>query len=402
MRTATTRLSPTRSTAGLPERFGGRPLGPVGRQAEKRRTLGDWFRDHPFTTWVILPSLVIAAYLFFVATPQYLTEARFTVRQQQARAASNAVGGELLGSAGFVVSPENIASVRDFLVSHDAVRKARERMNLVNVWRPPEADPLFRLWWANPTAERLRWFFRMQVKAHVDASTGITDLQVWSFSPKDSQELSRILMNLSEELVNSMNLQIREESMRATRVELRRAEQRVTDARVALTVFRQQERAVDPAASATAAVSTISALDSDLTRARAELQSLLSFARPGSPQIQNLQNRIRGLESQIVEERSRMANIGSGVTEQLETFARLNAEVGLAQTQLESSIVALDRAQGDTTRQQIFLLRIVEPNLAERSLFPLPYWLSLYAFASLSLVYGLAWLILAGMREHAR
>ena len=386
-----------RANNTLPDRYAGRNL---GRVAETRRS---WMAEHPFAMWVILPSLLAAFYLFFIAAPQYVTEARFTVRAQMPRVTgASSVGGEILGSAGFMPSPENIASVRDFLLSHDAVRKTRERIDLVEVFRRPEADPLFRLWWPTPTAERLRWFYRWQVTVTVDPTTGISDLRVWSFRPSDSLALSNRLLEISEELVNNMNTRIREEAVRIARAELRRAETRVTDARVALTMFRQQERAVDPSATATAAVSTISGLENDLARARSELQTLQGFARPGSPQIINLQNRIRGLEAQAAEERARIAAAGTGVTELMETFARLNAEVALAQNQLEANVVVLDRANSDAVRQSIFLSRVVEPNLAERSLFPLPYWLSIYVFLSLSVLYGMAWLILTGMREHAR
>lgn len=399
--------TPPRSPAERPDlpvadRFSGRPLGAVGGRPTERRTLRQWMADHPFLMWVVLPSLAAAFYLFFIAAPQYVSEARFTVRAQQPRAGSANISGELLGSAGFITSPENIASVRTFLLSHDSVRKSRETLDLVDIFRRPEADPLFRLWWANPTAERLRSWFRWQVTVDVDPTTGISDLRVWTFRPDDSKALSLRLMEIAEELVNDMNVRIREEALRSARTELRRAETRLTDARVALTMFRQQERAVDPSATASAAVSTISGLESDIARARSELQTLQGFARPNSPQIINLQNRIRGMEAQVAEERERIAAAGTGVTELMETFARLNAEVGLAQQQLEANIIVLDRANSDVARQSIFLLRIVEPNLAERSLFPLPYWLSLYIFISLSIVYGLAWLILTGMREHAR
>lgn len=402
LKQATARAPAARPDLHVADRFSGRPLGAVGSRPTTRRTLGDWMAARPFTMWVILPSLLAAFYLFFVAAPQFVSEARFTVRAQIPRAASNTVGGEMIGSAGFMPSPEHIAAVRAFLLSHDSVRKTRETLDLVDIFRRPEADPLFRLWWAAPTAERLRSWFRWQVTVDVDPTTGLTDLRVWTFRPQDSQALSLRLMEISEELVNDMNARIREEAMRVARVELRRAETRLTDARVALTMFRQQERAVDPSATATAAVSTISGLESDIARARSELQTLQGFARPNSPQIINLQNRIRGMEAQVAEERERIAAAGTGVTELIETFARLNAEVTLAQQQLEANIVVLDRANSDAARQAIFLLRVVEPNLAERSLFPLPYWLSIYIFLCFSILYGLAWLILTGMREHAR
>jgi capsular polysaccharide transport system permease protein len=215
--------TPPRSPAERPDlpvgdRFSGRPLGAVGGRPTERRTLRQWMADHPFLMWVVLPSLAAAFYLFFIAAPQYVSEARFTVRAQQPRAGSANISGELLGSAGFITSPENIASVRTFLLSHDSVRKSRETLDLVDIFRRPEADPLFRLWWANPTAERLRSWFRWQVTVDVDPTTGISDLRVWTFRPDDSKALSLRLMEIAEELVNDMNLRIREEAMRVARL----------------------------------------------------------------------------------------------------------------------------------------------------------------------------------------
>lgn len=389
--------------AALRERPRERPLlGSIGERMRRRRTFGDWMREHPFTCWVLFPTLLAGLYLFFVATPQYLSESRFTVRSQNATAARSNIGGEVLGSAGFVTSPENIAAVRDFLLSYDAIRRVREQIDLLEVFRPPFADPVFRLWWAQPTLERLRMYYRWQVTADIDASTMITDLRVWSFRPTDSQAISRRLLSLAEELVNEMNFNIREEALRSSRNELQRAEERLVSAQTALTLFRQQSQSLDPGQSSNIAVGTIGQLESDAAKARSDLQTLLAFTRPNSPQVQNIRNRIEALEAQAAEERRRLAAAGTGVTEQLATYTRLQAEVDLATQQLSAARMTSDRAAGDAQRQQIFLLRVVEPNLAERSLFPLPYWATLYVFLSLSLLYGLAWLMLAGMREHAR
>lgn len=386
-------IQPDRPSLGGARLLPGMEATPSGLRA--------WMSAHPFTAWVLFPTLLAGIYFFVFAAPQYLSEARFTVRSQMPRAQQNMLG-EVLGTAGFITSPENIASVRDFLVSHDAVRGVRNQIDLVEVFRRPEADLLSRLWWAEPTAERLRWFFRWQITITVDASTGISDLRVWTFRPADSQAVARRLLTLGEELVNDMNLNIREEALRASRTELARAETRLLNAQTAVTVFRQTERMVDPTQSANMAVGMIGQLEADAARARSDLQTLQAYARPNSPQIQNMLNRIQGLEAQAAAERARLAAAGTGITEQIATFTRLQGEVDLAGQQLAAARIALDRANADAQRQQIFLLRVVEPNLAERSLYPLPYWATLYVFLSLSLLYSLAWLLLAGMREHAR
>ena len=73
----------------------------------------------------------------------------------------------------------------------------------------------------------------------------------------------------------------------------------------------------------------------------------------------------------------------------------------MATAQLASATASLEKARGDAQRQQIFLLRVVEPNQAEYARYPKASLTTLYIFACLSVAYGLAWLLIAGMREHA-
>jgi capsular polysaccharide transport system permease protein len=358
-----------------------------------------WLRRRPFGFAVILPTILAAIYFFALAAPQYESETRFTLRGQPRQAAS--LLGEALNSAGFRAAPEEAASLRDFLLSHDAVRELRARLDLVGIFRRPEADMVSRLWWAEPSAERLLDHYRRQVSAVIDTTSGITELRVRSFRPEDSLLIARQLLGLGEELVNRMNSRVQEEAVRAARAEVSRAEERAAAAQASITAFRQREQAVDPARSAVIAVETIGRLEGEAARARAEQQQLSAFARPGSPQIQNLRNRIEALDAQIAEERRRLSAAGTGITEQIAAFERLRLEGEFATRAMTAALTGLERAQAEAQRQQIFLVRVVEPNLAERSLYPKPFLATAYVFAGLALLYGLAWLILTGIREHA-
>ncbi|MFL1463026.1 capsule biosynthesis protein [Roseococcus sp. DSY-14] len=356
-------------------------------------------RRHPFALAVLLPTLLTALYLFVVAAPQYVSESRYLLRGQQRSATS--LLGEALNQAGFRAAGEDTAGLRDFLLSHDAVRLLRQRLDLVGMFRRPEADPLLRLWWSEPEAERLLAFYRSQVSAVVDHDSGITAVKVRTFRPADSLELSRALLALGEERVNELNARLREESLRIARAELERAEGRARDAQAAVTALRQREQAVDPARAAAINVETLGRLEAELTRLRTELQQALAFARPNAPQVQSLRSRIEGAETQLAEERRRVAAAGTGVTERLGDFERLRLEGEFAARSLAAATAQYERALSDAQRQALFLVRVVEPNLAERSLYPRPALTTLYVFAGLSLVYGLGWLLVAGVREHA-
>jgi len=129
---------------------------------------------------------------------------------------------------------------------------------------------------------------------------------------------------------------------------------------------------------------------------------LLTFARPNSPQVQNLQNRIEALQQQVAEERRRTATTGQeGFTTQVAAFERLRLEADFAGRALTAATANLERSLADAQRQQLFLQRVVEPNLAERHRYPQRLLSIVYVFLGLSVIYGLGWLILAGMKEHA-
>lgn len=358
------------------------------------------FRGWPYTWLVLLPTLLTAIYFFAVAAPQYYSVSKFTVRGG-ASGVPTALGAAL-GAAGFKGASEEAASVRDYLLSHDAVRDLRARgVDLVGMFRRPEADPLFRLWhYPSPAAERLLSHYRGQVAAKIDTSSGIAELRVRTFRPEDSLELSRQLLALGEELVNRMNARTTEEALRVARAEVARAEGRAGEAQAALTAFRQREQVLDPQRAAGIGVETIGRLEGDAARVRSELQALQAFARPNNPQVQALQGRAAALEAQIAEERRRLAAAGTGVTEQIAAFERLRLEAEFAARQLVTATASMERAIADAERQQLFLVRVVEPNLAERSLYPKPVLFTVYVFAGLCLVYGLVWMLVAGVREH--
>lgn len=374
------------------------PVAMPGLAARLRR----FVRRHAFAVTVLLPTALAALYLYGIAAPQFESEARFIVRGRSGGGGGGAGAvAEMAQSAGFKPASEEAMGVRDYLQSHDAVAALRQRLPLVEIFRRPEADPLARLWWEAPNAERLLDYFRRMTAAEYDTTSGITALRVRSFRAEDSQAIARQLLTLSEALVNALNRRLQEDGLRVAREEVTRAEQRLTAAQLAIGAFRERARAVDPTRSAGYSLETIGKLEGALAQARAELAEAQRFARADNPRLLQLRNRAEGLVGQIAEERRRLGEGSDGVSQQVGEYERLGVEQELARAQLASATTSLERARGDAMRQQIFLLRVVEPNLAEYARYPKATLSILYIFACLSVAYGLAWLLIAGMREHA-
>ena len=85
----------------------------------------------------------------------------------------------------------------------------------------------------------------------------------------------------------------------------------------------------------------------------------------------------------------------------LANYEQLTLQREFAQTSYTSALTALENARLQAMRQQLFVVRVVEPNMPQRALFPHSTLMVVTVFLGLVLTYSIAWLIIAGMREHA-
>jgi capsular polysaccharide transport system permease protein len=366
-----------------------------GRGRGLWRRLGIW---RWYLLLVVAPTAALGGYYATYAADIYVSEARFTVRGRSAAPAGGAIAAMM--GAPRVVSEETRAVV-DYVDSHDAVSALRRTLDLVAIWRRPEADWFTELRYEAPEAERLLRYYRRRVTATLDQETGITTLRVQAFRPEDAQAVALRLLELSEDLVNRFSARTQQDTLRVAREEVAVAERRVLAAREAVEAFREREREVDPNRSAATALEGISRLEGLLVQTRAELAERLAFMRPDNPQVQVLRNRTEALQRQIAAERARVTQGTEALPPQLSAFERLQLERSFADQYLTSAITSLEAARAEAQRQQVFLMRVVEPNLAERALYPRAVYNTATSFLVLTLLFGLGWLVAAGAREHA-
>jgi capsular polysaccharide transport system permease protein len=155
-----------------------------------------------------------------------------------------------------------------------------------------------------------------------------------------------------------------------------------------------------------AAVTLRGQMETALAQSRAELTERLNFMRPDNPALQATRNRIEALERQIAAERMRHTGTTAGsdgavLARQLANYERLMLEREFADKQLASATASLENARLEAQRQQLFLSRIVEPNLAVYALYPRKLVNVATILVGLTIFYGIGWLLIVGMREHA-
>jgi capsular polysaccharide transport system permease protein len=369
--------------------------------AARARSL--WKRYKWFVLTVVLPTTIVATYLYGMASDQYESEAHYLVRSQGGEKSSGASGiGAALGFAGAASGSMGEAmSVSDYLTSHDAVAALRKRMDLVAMFRRPEADLFSRMTVADPTPEFLLRYYRKQVNVDFDNETGITTLTARGFRRDDAYKLASTLLSLGEQRVNDMNLRGFADAVALSRRQLEESERRIGTLQSRMTKFRQTGRDVDPEGTAQAQIGVVSRLTQELSAARAQLGTTTSFLGETSPQVQALRQQIRSLESQLGAQNARLAGGGNAIAAGLGEFERLKVQQDLLAKQYEAASTAFEQARQQAVRQQLYVVRVVEANKPVKSTYPRRALITVTLFCALLVIFGIGWLVAAGVREHA-
>lgn len=350
---------------------------------------------------VALPTLLAIVYFGLIASDLYVSEARYLVRSPSRTQISGL--GSLLQGGGLIAARDDVYSVHDYLLSRDALAALGKLDNLREVFSRPDADYAAR--YPNLVfRDDFEGFYRYyghRVGVDIDSTTGISTLTVKAFRAEDAQRLANHLLVLGEQLVNRLNERSRQNSVRDAESQVATAEANVAAAEAALLDYRNRERLLDPGKSSGAVFDNQARLQTDLNNARARLAQITRTA-PESPLRAELAARIEILGRQVEEQRGKLAGAEGSLAPKISAYGQLVLKQDFAGRELTAALASLEAARAEARRQQLYLDHVVEPNLPDRALFPRRFASILIVFVSCFLIYSIAALLLAGVREHAQ
>jgi capsular polysaccharide transport system permease protein len=370
-------------------------VGALGRQTGQ---INIWF-------WVIvgLPTIFAAVYFFGIASKQYLSEVEFVVRAPNKPEVSSGIAA-LLGGAGMAGGTEDTYAVTDFIMSRDAVQRLDSQANLRGVLAAPGADFLSRfpgvLSFGRRDFEALYKAYPRFVSVDIDSQSGIARLDVKAYRAQDAQMIARNLVTYSEELVNEMNERAQQDALRTFQEEVATAKNHIEGVQAKLTAYRIQQNMLDPKSAATGPLELVAKLNAQQVAAQTQLADLTKTS-PHSPQIPLIKTRIASLDQSIEDARAKITGTQNSVASAQSEYERLNVELNLDEKALASAFTSLEAARLEAQRQQLYLETIVQPNLPDYPIYPKRIISFLVVTATCLLVYGIAWLLVASVREHA-
>lgn len=365
--------------------------------------LRDWvWQRRIFGALVVLPTLLLAAYLFLIASDQYESEAHFVVKSANTTTVpGTGISQALSMVTGASSSSSDATSVADYLTSHDAVAALSKDVDLVDRFHRPSVDFFSRLRKADPTPEQLLKYYRKRVSVHYDSETSITTVKVHAFEPSDSYVIVRRLLELGEQRVNLLNTRSYNDAIETARKQLAESEAALAVAQSRLTSYRQVRRDIDPEASGKAQIGLVTTLTGQLASAQAQLSATGAMIDHGSPQYRALASRVAALQAQVAAQSSRLTGGSNTIAAGISGYEDLQIRQQFLAKRYDAAAASLEKARDQALRQQLYLVRVVDANMPVKSLFP-ERWKTLATVAiALLLAYSIGWLIAAGVREHA-
>lgn len=358
------------------------------------------FKKRWYLTLVVVPTVVSAIYLLFIAANRYESEARFVVRSPNTSAASQITN--LVQGTGIVLSSDDAYIVHEYMKSRDAVRALITDFDLMARLQRPEADLL----WQYPGAlfrhslERLWRHFQSFIAIDFDTSTGITTLRVQGFRPDDARLIAEALVERAERLINTMSERAHRDSIRAASEEVERTREQARATLISMREFRRTHELIDPNRTSAVALETITRLALEIAKSNAELAEMRSQAAD-SPQARSLVQRIAAYEEQIRKERLAMAGADTSLAPLIAEFERLTLEREFAERAFASAQNALDVARVEAERQRLFIERISQPASPDYPKYPYRISWTLAIFALTSILFSIGRRIVTDTRSHA-
>ena len=367
-----------------------------GSQSLKKRFSGI---NRLFLMTVAAPTVLATLYFGLMASDVYVSESRIVVRSPDRQVATGL--GALLKGAGFSRAQDDSYTVRDYVLSRDALKEIDDTLAIGKAFASDTVDRVSRFGGLDfdTSFEALHRYYQKKVDIQQDSASSITTLTVRAYTAQDAQSINQKLLELSEGLVNRLNERGRQDLISSAASEVAEAEAKSKSAALALSTYRNAKGVVDPERQATVQLQQVAKLQDELIATKTQLAQLKAFT-PQNPQIPALQTRASTLQAEMAADTTTVTGGELSLANKAAEYQRLALEREFADKQLASALASLEQARSEAQRKQVYIERIAQPSLPDVALEPRRLRSILATFVLGLVAWGILSMLLAGVREH--
>lgn len=359
-----------------------------------------------FALFVLLPTALSAVYVFWYATPRYVSEFQVAYQSNDPNNVGNT--SSFLSSVIGTGATDMSRVLASYFSSSAVAEKVNKQLNLRNHYSNSKIDWLDRLA-PDASSEQFLDYFNKRVSVHKEMG-GYVTVDVEAFDSAYAQKIGKAMVSAASEMVAGMEQQAHEDAVAVAATELKRAEDRLRRTTADLAKFRDQHRDVNIEGSSNMLDSVVGGLESKLSKTYSDLTDARTFMAENSPTVVALKARIAALEKQIDVERRRLGSVKSGsgsaqtttpYSQIIAAYSALNTEHTFATDSYVSAKKAYDLARAAAALKAAYLVNFVPPNLPQASTSPNALTDILSTFVLALFAYTAGSLLLGALRDQA-
>lgn len=349
---------------------------------------------------VIVPTLISLVYFGVLASDRYTSQSSFVVRSPKSQSSLNGLGAILQGT-GFSRAQDDIYTVQEYMRSRSALEKLRQGLPVREFYETKgDIFSRFNGFGLRGEEEAFYQYYKDKVNINFDSVSGISTLNVTAFDAAESQKINAALLKQGEALINQLNDRARSDTVRYAEEVVRAAEERVQQTSQNLTDYRINNGVFDLKSQSEVQMGLVSKLQDELIVIQTQLDQVRAVT-PENPQIPGLKAREQSLRKEIAQQLRGISGSGKGsLSNQAADYQRISLENQLAEQQLAAAMTSLESAKAEADRQQLYLEVISQPNRPDLAHEPNRLYNIVATFIIGLIVYGIASLLAASVREH--
>lgn len=341
---------------------------------------------------IVLPTILYFLYAWIWQSKYYVSETRMTVRASTLKSDKKSSIGAIIQNSYIVLSYIKSSAVLNDLGGRDYLIK---RFGFSDI------DYFSRLG-NNPRVEDMLKYWLDHIHVSVDITSGIITTRIIAYRPQDAVELAKDLVRHSEKLINDITYRQRLDAIERIGKEVAFEADKLAKARAAVTLFRQNNKLMDPSKSAQSIGELIGKLMASKIEIESSLSTLKSVIGTESP-MRNLQlTKLAAIDEQIRELKSKLTNSkgDDDVATQLGTYERLQLDEQFALAMYMAAQGAYQAARLSMNSQELYLAVVVNPALPQEAEGPRVFSSTLLLLVSLSILWAIAALLVSSVNDH--
>lgn len=320
--------------------------------------------------YLVVPNALSIVYFGYLASDQYQTEARFTVRSS-----TPAIGKDQMAKVTGIPKAKIVQDtqmVTNYIESRDMLELLEEEVGL----RAMYSDPAIDIWARLPedaTIEDRLDYWQDMVSTVINPSSGIVTVTVRAFTPETSYRILEKVVSASEVMVNRVNDRMWSDITATTRTNLDAATVQLRKAREELLAARNRSGVLTVEGSSQILSNLISTVEGERLKLQQRYDSQIVSVSKNAPQMRVLLRDIRSKEDQVAQLRAQLAGEAakdSNLADIQLDFSQLQLAESLAVQQFSSSVKAFEQVQFTSRQQLLYLDTFLKPRPPEEAEYP--------------------------------